>query len=147
MEGGEPRRDVTLLYLLEVTARGRAGRGLTGDDAAAALAVLARVRLPPCVILQTSTSFKSDLHSKRRVLFYTTANSSNSSLQTDWKSKVCTTSALPPTRSPYQVQLRCCSFSNIKHAVVRQGHAQQMISYNGKIIDGTSSPITSLQNL
>lgn len=55
-------------YLLEVTLRGFADCRLTGDNAAPATAVLARIRLPECVILQIKLETRPMQHKARPVL-------------------------------------------------------------------------------
>lgn len=61
----------TAPHLLEVTLWVSADGRFAGDDIAVAAAVLARIRLPNCVILQITVSLKLDPQSTRRVLFYT----------------------------------------------------------------------------
>lgn len=93
-DGSAGKRMATAPHLLEVTLRVFADGRFAGDDTVVATAVLARIRLPNCVILQIKVSWKLDPPSTRRVLFYTTAIGSNRSTETDWKRRVCSSPAL-----------------------------------------------------
>lgn len=69
-------------YLLKVTLRMFADSRFTGDNIALATAVLARIWLPNCVILQRNKRLKLDPYSMRCALFHETTNDSYSSKQT-----------------------------------------------------------------